>query len=484
MKKKLGFMTDHRFIIGVQIVLSIILMISIIFVKVLPMRYLIVIGSFLAVLALLVYLVAKPGPIVSRKVQKRPLAGKIISVIISIFLIIGCIFIQSGKAAYNKVTSEYDYVTYSLVVRKNSKYKKMDDLLKKTVGYNPNGTKINEALNRLSKKVSNYGVSELYGVEAIVDALYDKKVDAILINEGSRDLVTDYKKNFDKDTRVIWTTKFKSYNKIKEEKTLDVLKDPFCVYISGIDSRGSVQEVSRSDVNILMTINVPEHKVLLTSIPRDAYVTLADAKQKDKLTHSGLTGTQNTVKTVENFLDVDISYYARVNFESLVEVVDALGGVDVYSDKDLSVWNGQPIKEGWNHMNGQMALAFSRERHAYTTGDRHRAQNQQAVLQAIIRKMASPAIITHYTDILKSIEGTFVTDMPMNEMARIANDQLNTNASWSFQSSMVAGNGLMMKGGYYMPGTRLYYLIPDENSVEQNKQYIKKMLKGEEFTVE
>ena len=283
---------------------------------------------------------------------------------------------------------------------------------------------------------------------------------------------------------MIWTTKFKSYNKIKEEKTLDVLKDPFCVYISGIDSRGSVQEVSRSDVNILMTINVPEHKVLLTSIPRDAYVTLADAKQKDKLTHSGLTGTQNTVKTVENFLDVDISYYARVNFESLVEVVDALGGVDVYSDKDLSVWNGQPIKEGWNHMNGQMALAFSRERHAYTTGDRHRAQNQQAVLQAIIRKMASPAIITHYTDILKSIEDTFVTDMPMNEMARIANDQLNTNASWSFQSSMVAGNGLMMKGGYYMPDTRLYYLIPDENSVEQNKQYIKKMLKGEEFTVE
>ena len=422
-------------------------MISIIFVKVLPMRYLIVIGSFLAVLALLVYLVAKPGPIVSRKVQKRPLAGKIISIVISIFLIIGCIFIQSGKAAYNKVTSEYDYVTYSLVVRKNSKYKKMDDLLKKTVGYNPNGTKINEALNRLSKKVSNYGVSELYGVEAIVDALYDKKVDAILINEGSRDLVTDYKKNFDKDTRVIWTTKFKSYNKIKEEKTLDVLKNPFCVYISGIDSRGSVQEVSRSDVNILMTINVPEHKVLLTSIPRDAYVTLADASQKDKLTHSGLTGTQNTVKTVEK-------------------------------------WTGQPIKEGWNHMNGQMALAFSRERHAYTTGDRHRAQNQQAVLQAIIRKMASPAIITHYTDILKSIEGTFVTDMPMNEMARIANDQLNTNASWSFQSSMVAGNGLMMKGGYYMPDTRLYYLIPDENSVEQNKQYIKKMLKGEEFTVE
>ena len=459
-------------------------MISIIFVKVLPIRYLIVIGSFLAVLALLVYLVAKPGPIVSRKVQKRPLAGKIISVIISIFLIIGCIFIQSGKAAYNKVTSEYDYVTYSLVVRKNSKYKKMNDLLKKTVGYNPNGTKINEALNRLSKKVSNYGVSELYGVEAIVDALYDKKVDAILINEGSRDLVTDYKKNFDKDTRVIWTTKFKSYNKIKEEKTLDVLKDPFCVYISGIDSRGSVQEVSRSDVNILMTINVPEHKVLLTSIPRDAYVTLADASQKDKLTHSGLTGTQNTVKTVEKFLDVDISYYARVNFESLVKVVDALGGIDVYSDKNLEAWTGQPIKEGWNHMNGQMALSFSRERHAYTSGDRHRAQNQQDVLQAIIKKMASPAIITHYTDILNAIDGTFVTDMPMNEMARVANDQLNTGAEWSFQKSMVSGSGKMMKGGYYMPNTNLYYMIPDENSVKQNKEYIKKMLKGESFTAQ
>lgn len=317
-----------------------------------------------------------------------------------------------------------------------------------------------------------------------MDALYNKQADAILMNEGSRTLVNEYKESFNKDTRVIWSCKFKSYNKIKEEKTLDILKDPFCVYISGIDSRGSVQEVSRSDVNILMTINIPAHQVLVTSIPRDAWVTLADAKAKDKLTHSGLTGTQNTVKTVEKFLDVDISYYARVNFESLVKVVDALGGIDVYSDKNLEAWTGQPIKEGWNHMNGQMALSFSRERHAYTSGDRHRAQNQQDVLQAIIKKMASPAIITHYTDILNAIDGTFVTDMPMNEIARVANDQLNTGAEWSFQKSMVSGTGKMMKGGYYMPNTNLYYMIPDENSVKQNKEYIKKMLKGESFTAQ
>lgn len=484
MKKILNFITDHRFIIGIQAVLSIILVVSIALVNILPMRFLIVIGAFLAILTLLMYLFAKPSSIESRNVQIRPLIGKIISVVISIFLLVCCVFIQTGKAAVNQVTSEYDYVTYSLVVKKKSPYYKAEDILNKTVAYNPNGTKINEALDRLSKKVSSYGISELYGVEAVVDALYNKQADAILMNEGSRTLVNEYKESFDKDTRVIWSCKFKSYNNIKEEKTLDILKDPFCVYISGIDSRGSVQEVSRSDVNILLTINIPAHQVLVTSIPRDAWVTLADAKAKDKLTHSGLTGTQNTVKTVEKFLDVDISYYARVNFESLVKVVDALGGIDVYSDKNLEAWTGQPIKEGWNHMNGQMALSFSRERHAYTSGDRHRAQNQQDVLQAIIKKMASPAIITHYTDILNAIDGTFVTDMPMNEMARVANDQLNTGAEWSFQKSMVSGSGKMMKGGYYMPNTNLYYMIPDENSVKQNKEYIKKMLKGESFTAQ
>lgn len=484
MKKFIKFITDHRFIVGIQVLLSIILIVSVVVVNILPIRYLIVLGAFLAVLALLVYLFARPGKIESRNVQIRPLIGKIVSVVISVFLIVCCVFIQSGKAAINQFSSQYDYVTYSLVVKKESSYYKAEDLLNKTVAYNPNSTKIDTALDRLSKKVSSYGINEVYGIEAIVDTLYNKESDAILMNEGSRTLINEYKENFNKETRVIWSCKIKVLNKIKEEKRLDILKDPFCVYISGIDSRGSVQEVSRSDVNILMTINVPAHQVLVTSIPRDMWVTLDDANAKDKLTHSGLTGTQNTVKTVEKFLGVDISYYARVNFESLVKVVDALGGVDVYSDKNLEAWTGQPIKEGWNHMNGQMALAFSRERHAYTSGDRHRAQNQQDVLQAIIKKMASPAIITHYTDIINSIEGTFVTDMPTNEMARVANDQLNTNAEWTFQKSIINGTGTMMKGGYYMPHTTLYYTIPDENSVKQNKEYIKKMLKGESFTVE
>lgn len=484
MKKFLKIITDHKVIIGIQVLFSLLLVVSIATVNILPMRFLIVLIAFLAILALLMYLFAKPGSVESRNIQIRPLIGKILSVILSILLLIGCLFVQSGKAAVNQFSSKYDYVTYSLVVKKESPYYKAEDLYHKTVAYNPNGTKIDTALDRLSKKVSSYGIDEVYGVESLVDTLYQKKAEALLMNEGSRALMNEYKENFNKDTRVIWSCKIKVYNKIKEEKHLDILKDPFCVYISGIDSRGSVQEVSRSDVNILMTINIPAHQVLVTSIPRDMWVTLADAKAKDKLTHSGLTGTQNTVKTVEKFLDVDISYYARVNFESLVKVVDALGGVDVYSDKNLEAWTGQPIKEGWNHMNGQMALAFSRERHAYTSGDRHRAQNQQDVLQAIIKKMASPAIITHYTDILNAIDGTFVTDMPMNEMARVANDQLNTGAQWNFQKSMVNGTGVMMKGGYFMPQTSLYYMMPDENSVKQNKEYIKKMLKGESFTVE
>ena len=168
MKKILNFITDHRFIIGIQAVLSIILVVSIALVNILPMRFLIVIGAFLAILTLLMYLFAKPSSIESRNVQIRPLIGKIISVVISIFLLVCCVFIQTGKAAVNQVTSEYDYVTYSLVVKKESPYYKAEDILNKTVAYNPNGTKTKEEITKRCVAICDELIS--HDVKAIVIA--------------------------------------------------------------------------------------------------------------------------------------------------------------------------------------------------------------------------------------------------------------------------------------------------------------------------
>ena len=201
----------------------------------------------------------------------------------------------------------------------------------------------------------------------------------------------------------------------------------------------------------------------------------------DTSTHSGIAGPDNTVKTMQNFIGEDINYYARVNFTSLVTMVDALGGIDVYSDKTINgFWTDRSvnIKEGMNHMNGKEALAFSRERHAYAEGDNHRVQNQQDVLMAMLKKMMSPAVITNYSSVLKAISGCFETNMASSDITDLIKMQINDNASWTFKQKQFTGTGVMQTGGAYMPDSKLYYMIPNDDSVKENLQAIKDVLNG------
>jgi len=237
---------------------------------------------------------------------------------------------------------------------------------------------------------------------------------------------------------------------------------------------------------MILTINPESKQILMTSIPRDYYVTLANAGQKDKLTHSGLFGTDNVVKTVENFMDIDIDYYGRVNFVSVVDIVDALGGIKVYSDKSFTPYTNRSIKisKGWQTMDGEHALAFARERYAYASGDAHRVANQQAVLKAIINKMISPAILKSYTKILDAIEDSFSTTISDDDIKELVKMQLDDGAEWDFQSSTLTGTGKMMTGGYMIPNRKLYYCIPDEDSIKENRGYIEKMLSGEKLDLD
>ena len=223
---------------------------------------------------------------------------------------------------------------------------------------------------------------------------------------------------------------------------------------------------------MIVTVDPTNKKILMTSIPRDYYVTLANMGKKDKLTHAGLAGVENSVKTLENFLDIDINYYARVNFTSLIQMVDALGGIEVYSDQDIPKLG---IHESVNQMDGKKALSFSRERYSYKSGDNHRVQNQQKVLEAMLNKMMSPAIITNYSSILENINGSFETNMTSQEITSLLKMQLSDMAKWDIQQIQLEGHGAMMTGGAYMPNHKLYYMIPDQSSVDKCVSIIKDM---------
>ena len=230
---------------------------------------------------------------------------------------------------------------------------------------------------------------------------------------------------------------------------------------------------------MIVTVNPKTKQILMSSIPRDYYVTLANKGKKDKLTHSGLAGPENTVKTMDNFLGIDINYYARVNFTSLITMVDALGGIDLDSDSSFTAASGDSFRKGVQHVNGKKALAFARERHAFGGGDNMRVKHQQDVLMAMLKKMMSPAIITNYTGVLNSIAGCFETNMSSDNITDLIQMQVNDMAQWTFTQKQFTGHGVMQTGGAYMPNTKLYYMIPDDSSVSENIAAIKAVLNGQ-----
>ena len=225
----------------------------------------------------------------------------------------------------------------------------------------------------------------------------------------------------------------------------------------------------------MATINTKTHEVLLTSIPRDYYVTLYSKGAKDKLTHSGIYGINETVSTVEELLDTDINYYIRVNFTTLIKLVDTLGGVDVYSEYDFST-GGYHFNKGYNHVNGAQALAFSRERYSFGSGDNQRIKNQQHVIEAVINKVLnSTTILTKYTSILESLEGSFQTNIEQNDISNLVKEQLDNMESWTIDNYSLTGTG-SSSATYSMGSQKLYVMLPNESSVEEAKNNIQEVL--------
>ena len=382
--------------------------------------------------------------------------------------------------------------TISVVVKESSDMKKKTDLSGHSVGtlanINTTGSK------KILKELTNSGISmeqkEFGSMTEMLGSFYNGEVDSIVISESSRSQITDIDayKDFDNNTRVVYQTSYKVENTDKANAVSNITTTPFNVLISGSDTRGGFDENGRSDVIMVATVNPKTGTILLTSVPRDFYVKTAcdagDGCQQgalDKITHTGIHGTNTTKRTVEQLLGIEINYTFKVGFDTVTDIVDAVGGIDVNVEPGYECNNflhapGLSVHAGVNHLNGEQALGYARERYAYTEGDRQRTKNQQQVLMGIVDKITSPAIVTNYASIMDSMSDTFSTTMSSQEISDLIKYQLNSNPKWKMEQYMVNGTGDTLMCAEL--GDAAYVMVPDQSTVTTAKNKINAVLAG------
>lgn len=382
--------------------------------------------------------------------------------------------------------------TVSVVVKESSDMKKKTDLAGRSVGTLANINTVGS--KKILRELTHSGISmeqkEFGSMTEMLESFYNGEVDSIVISESSRSQITDMEAyaNFDNNTRVVYQTSYKVENTDKAKAVSNITNTPFNVLISGSDTRGGFDENGRSDVIMVATVNPKTGTILLTSVPRDFYVTTAcdaaDGCQQgalDKITHTGIHGTNTTKRTVEQLLGIEINYTFKVGFDTVTDIVDAVGGIDVnvepgYACNDFLNLSGFSVHEGVNHLNGEQALAYARERYAYSEGDRQRTKNQQQVLMGIVDKITSPAIVTNYASIMDSMSDTFSTTMSSQEISDLIKYQLNKNPKWKMEQYMVNGTGDTLMCAEL--GNAAYVMVPDQSTVTTAKNKINAVLAG------
>lgn len=366
---------------------------------------------------------------------------------------------------------------YDVYVLENSSYNKLEDLKGKKVGlYQSSNSE--KAGSELKNKI-DFEIIEYTDVEKMFESLNNDEINAIIISSSVKNLLDTELNDINIKIKSIYNFKI-SIEKNDIVKVVNVTNTPFNVYIAGGDGYGSIDYTFNTDVNMVATINPTTRKILLTSIPRDYYVNLVGQGPNayDKLTHAGYYGIEESVKTVENLLDIDINYYVKINFSTIEGIVDAIGGVDVYSDYDFyeQAYGLYHFTIGNNHLDGKQALAFARERKSFATGDVQRVKNQQKVVEAIVNKVtSSTALISSYDRILDSVSENLDTNMPSKDISRLVKMQLNDMRGWTIESQNAVGTG-QMGPTYTFPTLNLYTMLPDKDSVNSLKLKINEYL--------
>lgn len=477
--KIVGFLAFFAYFFSACFIGIIFIMLSL-----LPLKYLVI---FIAVSAFLAFLFAFVTFKNARKFKKLMRFFKITVVIFEFiftaFFTLAFFYLNHTMNFMDAIrATEYQIDNYSVLVKKDSKFQTIEDLHYGTVAtYDDNSESYSSALEELARKIKYKKVQKENLAEA-VKAVVTDETDSLLIKNSLIDLASEVFNSFNvEDYRNLYTITIETKITKSDTADINITRDSFNIYVSGIDTFGNIATVSRSDVNMLVTVNPRTHKILLTSIPRDYYVQLHDTTGlKDKLTHAGLYGINMSIDTIEDFLGVDINYYIRVNFDSTINLIDALGGIDI--TPDTSFYRGTEHYSCYftggvvNHVDGRCALAYARERKTYSTGDMHRIQNQQDVLTAIIDKLtSSKTILTEYTKILSSLESSLETNIPSSQIYSLINLQLDSMPSWTVER--ISLNGTHIDAPTYTISTEyLYVFEPNPESVAEATAKIKEVM--------
>ena len=476
----------------IVIMLSVVFMGLLAMTKMVPTIYMLIIGIVLAVIAAIIWLL-----VWHTRYTGRFIGGTVLAVIMIAILAFGGFYINKTRSAISNISGETTEVTQMAV------YVKSDDAadsVEATAGYTYG---ILSSLDRentdgaVAHLNSEFGTEvqtkEYAGLTELADGILNGEVNAMLLNSGYLSVYEDM------DGYTDFSTKIKEVGTVDVESTIQSAEEStpiepittanggkvYTIYLSGIDTRGEMTAKSRSDVNIIATVNTDTHEILLVSTPRDYFVPLSiSGGAPDKLTHAGIYGIDVCMDTLGMLYDIDINYYFRINFGGFVKVIDALGGITVNSDYDFDSKNilGYHFNKGENYLNGEQALIFARERYAFQEGDRQRGKNQMEVIRGVVKKALSPEILTSYSSILSSLDGCFGTNITYEEIAQILQQQLTNGGDWTIVSYSVNGTGATEKP--YSMSQKAYVMVPDYNTVDKAKSLMEKVRNGEVLTQE
>ena len=378
-------------------------------------------------------------------------------------------------------TASYSEIEMKVVVPANSSISDVSELTNVQAPTSADESNINALIaNIKSEKGVELTVDPVDSYQSAYENLINGSSQAMVLNSSYSSLLELSYNDYESNLKTIYTYKIK---KAIEDTAKTTDKNVFNIYISGIDTSGAVSTVSRSDVNLILTVNMNTHKILMTTTPRDSYVRIPDggADQYDKLTHAGIYGIETSVKTLENLYDIPINYYARLNFTSFVKLINALGGVTVYNDQAFTSLHGN-YNFGVGNINltsGEEALSFVRERYSLEHGDYDRGNNQLKVIQAIVEKLTSFQSVSNYSDVISTLQDSIQTNMPLNTMMSLVNEQLDSGKTFIFSSQEVTGTGSTGQlTSYAMPNASLYMIQLDDASVAKASQAIKNVMEG------
>lgn len=468
--------------------------------KLISMKYIGLIAGVLLILLLIVYLLV-------RKFRKKILfsVGVCLALLIAAALGIAGLYIYKTVSALDNITGVNKETTaVHIYVKQEDPAQTLTDASAYTFGI----------LEELDRETTDKALEQIYiqigkdiqikeygSLSVLADDLNNGTCGAIILNRAYLDVLDEMDRysTFSSTLREIaalqveavvqravsrqQTTQVQSSE--SSEETLDDSKEEgvtdeiYTIYVSGIDTRGEISASSRSDVNIILTVNTRTKQILMISTPRDYFVPLSISNGvPDKLTHAGIYGVNVSMDTLDMLYDINIDYYFRLNFGGFVNIIDALGGITVNSDYEFDSGNitGYHFVQGENEVNGEQALVFSRERYAFKEGDRQRGRNQMAVIQGVVDKVTQPSFLKNYLSVLDSLEGSFETNIPYDLIASLVRRQLDEGGDWQVLSYSVDGTGDTQKP--YSMSANAYVMIPDQDTVDQAKVLMKKVREG------